>query len=71
MRYYDNFTALPPGAKVEYLTTGETLRDSFAMAALIGLQLSDLSSSLDFEAVARKVYGIADAMLVERAKGQR
>lgn len=44
----------------------ETLRDRFAMAALTGLVAHrDLADGLDVIC-----YGIADAMLAERAKGK-
>lgn len=45
--------------------SGKTLRDEFAMAALIGIQQIE---GLSYAYIAGTAYGIADAMLKERSK---
>lgn len=48
------------------------LRDSFALSALQGLLANaDYEMCEEDEVVARKAYKLADAMLAERAKGEK
>jgi len=64
----DTRTTLKPGKPAP----GMTLRDHFAGQALAGFAASPHAiKGWDNEKVARGSYSVADAMLAERAKGQR
>jgi hypothetical protein len=55
-----------------FMQNGLSLRDYFAAMALTRTQNDDAENTVaDQRALARWAYAMADAMLVERAKGQR
>lgn len=56
--------------KADGVRDRKTLRDEFAMAALNGF-ISNQNSATPDETFAKWSYDIADAMLVEREKGQK
>lgn len=50
----------------ESMSGGGTLRDDFAMAALTGLCMSQLTDAMTFDTIAANAYRAADSMLLMR-----
>lgn len=57
-------------AEVEHERAIQTLRDTFAMAALQGL-LTTMEYTTSEEFLAKKAYQIADKMLIQRSRDAR
>lgn len=65
----ENYSDVPHGTSL--FGTDITLRDLFAAAALAGACVeTDAGSIIDRSNCAEWCYGMADAMLAERAKGE-
>lgn len=68
---FDGFSAFPcpHGCEANKETSGMTLRDYFAAAALQGIaSIGYWPKKDDYPLIASHAYGLADAMLAERAK---
>lgn len=62
-----NEYAFPSSYLDSNLTKGMTLRDYFAAKAMHAIRIEE-GATADYEFVAQRAYGIADAMLKEREK---